>query len=123
VDDNASLSLEDFVKNSYRLRGYQAKAATFLRTMTPREEPHNQHSSAARDDGCLLRIQPDGRLAFLDGKQIIAAMVPGPMIIYLADAEVDPELGGRRTTHATTVRRLPSTQLLQILAHVPGSLG
>jgi hypothetical protein len=91
--------------------------------MSYREEPHNQHSSKAGSDGCFLRFQPDGKLAFLDGKQVIAAMIPGPMIIYLTDHEVDPELRANRTGYAGTVRHLPSTQLLQILANVPGSLG
>jgi hypothetical protein len=91
--------------------------------MSPREDPQNHHSAKAGGDGCFLRFQPDGKPVLLDGKQVIGAIVPGPIIIYLTDYEVDPELGIKRTGHASTVRHLPSTRLLQILANVPGSLG
>ena len=111
------------MKKLYISCGYLAQADTFLRTMPPMEESHNQHSSKAGSDGCFLRFQPNGKLVYLDGKQVIAAMIPGPMIVYLADHDVDPELRGERVNHARTVRRLPSTQLLRILANVPGSLG
>jgi len=59
----------------------------------------------------------------LNGRQVVAAVIVDPTVIYLIDLEVDPEIVNRRTQDQRPVRRLPSSQLLELLDNAPGSLG